>query len=229
MGNSKLIKILLFGIPIYIIIAIALIIFFAITNQPYYGEQTNINNLTSTPETAEVLNIIKYNLYQAIGYNSSVNPADVNDVTIRENSQIDTYDESTKLHHIFLIVDIPSLRQSYQVNYQWTEDENVELNEWGTSVTCPTTDQLIYEPFNCQDMFTTMDGSNDPIMKILPYYGPRFEITAKTADNKVTSVDIKLLTCIDSSLPSYESEAKNWLKRQGIDLNNYRFDITSCE
>lgn len=229
MENSKLIKILLYGIPVYIIIAIGLIIFFAITNQPYFGKQTNINNLTSTPETSEVLNIIKYNLYQTIGYNSSVDPATVSDVTIRENSKTETYDESTKLHFISLIVDIPSLKQSYQVNYQWTDDKNTELSEWATNVSCLAEDKLIYGPFNCQDMFTTMDGSNDPIMKILPYYGPRFEITSSVADNKVTSVNIKLLTCIDSSLPTYEAEAKTWLENQGINPGNYHLNITSCE
>ena len=78
-------------------------------------------------------------------------------------------------------------------------------------------------------MFTTMDGSNDPIMKILPYYNPRFEITASTADNKVTSVNIKLLTCIDSSLNTYEAAAKKWLEAQGINLKNYNFNITSCD
>ena len=215
---------------IYIIFSIIIVFIFIYLNRPYGGQQTNINGLTNNSSDAEILNTIKYNLYQVIQYNnSSVDPSSVSDVNIRKDSRIDNYNKDTNVHTVFFLIDIPSLSQTYQVNYQWSESNDADFDEWGINVSCPTKDQLIYPAFDCQDMFTKMAGSNDPIMEILPYYGPRFRITATTADNKVTSVDIKLLICIDSEIPAYKAEAEKWLTKNGIDIKNYNLKFTSCD
>ena len=230
MGNNQNpFKKILIIVVTYIILSTVIVFIFIYLNKPYSGQQTNINNLPTKNLNSRSIENIKYSLYRIIKYNNpSIDPSSLTDVNVRENSYTDNYDEKNQIYTIAFLVDIPSLLQTYEVNHQWSPNKNADLDEWGSNVSCPTEAQLIYPAFDCQDMFTQMAGSNDPIMKILPYYGPRFRITATTADNKVTSVDIKLLICIDSEIPAYKAEAEKWLTKNGIDIKNYNLKFTSC-
>ena len=70
------------------------------------------------------------------------------------------------------ILDIKSLKQSYDVSYGWTDTldaSNNSLTENISYVKCLPDNKLIYGDFNCVDFDSVIDTPSDPIIKHLPY------------------------------------------------------------
>lgn len=74
--------------------------------------------------------------------------------SVRQGSISNQYDESTSVNSTLFIVDIPDLKQSYQIEYLWSSDSNSEHRTNPVSAYCLPLDQLIYGEFSCKDMNT---------------------------------------------------------------------------
>ena len=90
--------------------------------------------------------------------------------------------------------------------------------------TCPTADQLIYQPFDCKDGFSDNGVYNDPINSILPikiaYYENdysvyvAYDIIAQVRDDKLTVI-------INDKTGGNRQAALDQLKEKGINPNDY--------
>jgi len=81
--------------------------------------------------------------------------------TIRDKSATDQYNATTNLHTGSFIVDIPALKQSYVVQYEWSLDpSNPNYSGYPLAIHCPTTNDVIYSDTTCKELpaFTSQGG-----------------------------------------------------------------------
>lgn len=227
-----------------IAIAVSLILLFIVVPIVYWfissqknpeGDSLKIKNLSSytqgKPFNKDVLNYIEHNLFTTVNLNQKtpVKDKSVEDVLVREGSFSQDVDETTGIHTVKFIVDIESLKQSYDVSYQWSDRNkySTDLDEWGTLVRCLPVDKLIYGDFKCRDMFTDMAKTDDdPLLeKVLPYEGDFYTIRHyEGEESTVISVQIMITPTgerTQKQFDIYKQEAKDWLVSQGVDLHDY--------
>lgn len=226
------------SIPIIgIVLGVGLLLLNYIINRSPYGDEyvkiNSINQYTKGLTDKQNLDYIQHDLYQTISYNLKDTSIikNISDTTIRDGSFSEKYDESRLLYDVSFIVDIPSIQQSYAIRYQWGESPQAKPNEWGTQVSCLPKDQLIYGDFNCQDMTTRLNGSNDPIMKHSPYdnYAAGFKLNANLGDSgKVASVDIYIYSCHEKEINKIKETINSWFVEHSLDINNYVINYRSC-
>ncbi|MBR2741155.1 hypothetical protein IKD98_00105 [Candidatus Saccharibacteria bacterium] len=112
---------------------------------------SSIKNLPS--ESVEPIQIALYNV---VNQNNN-NIVDDMDVVIRENSYVNQYFERQKIHYVNLIVDIPTLEQSFQIFHEWPE-KNDYANQYyminrATMAMCVTPEDTIYHNSTCEDAY----------------------------------------------------------------------------
>lgn len=96
---------------------------------------------------------IEYNIYKAVSRNSVSNEIQKKGVYIREGSLVNDYYENMDIHYVGFIADIPDIRQSYKVVYEWSDDKDNEYlsPDYSAVTMCLDESQLIYGDFNCSD------------------------------------------------------------------------------
>ena len=107
---------------------------------------------------------------------------------IREQIQVQTnVNNDTNVHYAKFVVDIESLKQSYDVQIEWVQDSSYRKNLSGYPVviSCVDSSAVIYQEFDCTDMQST---SSD--------YGGGTLVTAHNAANIINFTKIK-----DSGMP----------------------------
>lgn len=203
-------------------------------NNPYQGRQIEIQNLKEHPETAinpKTLNIIKNMIYRRLkeNYKSDLDPKQINDAIIRDKTFSEEYNQKLDLHIGKFKLDIPSIKQSYGVMYQWSKNPE-SLDQYDTDVYCLPKRELIYEEFECQDLFSSMRGGNDPVLKITPFYGYNqgFDIFADPAPKgqKIT-VKIRLYSTIPDEITFLKKKAINFLKNHKLYPEDYNIIFTN--
>jgi hypothetical protein len=237
--DRKIVRVLLFSFIGFCLLLVGVYIY--TSNQNPYGDQLTIANLdkytSGKPSNPDTLKYIQSNLYRVVNLNTnpSVKSDSVKDITVREKSFSQTYSVSTHVHTILFVVDIKSLKQSYNIKYQWVEDSVYGPNkaEYGTQVSCLAIDELIYGNFNCVDDRILEKGKEryNYIEKVLPYT-VQYKYSIKSYKNilgtdKVTlTVEAFVPSWADKQaiLDSYSEEIKEWIKSKKLDPNNYFFD-----
>lgn len=200
------------------------------------GDSLIIKNLGTytqgKPSNKDTLNYIEHALFTTVNLNTNppVKDKSVEDVMVRDGSFSQSYDKEKSIHTVKFIVDSESLRQSYDVSYQWSDRSKYspDLDEWGTTVRCLPKDKVRYKDFTCRDMFSEMaTTADDPLLaKILPYKGDFYAIRYYTGDKAGTVISIQIMINTTGERTKkqfgmYKKEAENWLVSQGVDLNNY--------
>ena len=122
------------------------------SNEPHL--EINVNDLSQKIEGLDSAGAdrIEYGIYQAISDNLSGNNVDKNGIYIRDGSLIKKYFESANVNYVNFIVDIPDVGQSYQVAYEWSDDESNKNISPAVSVAvmCLDEEDLIYDTFDCR-------------------------------------------------------------------------------
>jgi hypothetical protein len=185
------------------------------------------------PSNKNTVNYIEHAIFTTVNLNldTPIQNKSIEDVLIRDGSFSQEYNNEKTIHTIKFIIDSESLKQSYDVSYQWADNDrySLDLDEWGTTVRCLPKDKLIYKDFNCKDMFSEMSTTaDDPTLaKILPYRGDFYTIRYYAGDKKdstVISIQIMINTTGERTKKQfdvYKKEALNWLVLEGVDLDNY--------
>ena len=131
--------------------------------------QTAYPTISITNFTAIVKNLpdserqlLEQNLYATVKMNLSgtTTMPTVTDAVIRGGSYRQTYDEPTEVYHTTFLVDIPSLKQTYQVqdDYSSLPPDLSGLYDYTALVLCPSPSDLIYPAFTCQDRLSQESG-----------------------------------------------------------------------
>ncbi len=97
------------------------------------------------------------------------------------------------------IVDIPEAQQSWHLKYNWVTQGTEGVDSGPVTLTCLPENQLIYPPFNCDQIFNQLfPQPPDPLAKILPYTdqqrvgGINYRIEARLAEDGLTIVSINI-------------------------------------
>ena len=151
--NPFIIAGVLFAVLVVIFLIISLVRIFRVNP---YGNETKIDNLSKYYDDLpqEKTDQIFYQLYNMLNNNlpeGTVIPED--GALIREKTAEYTYNESEKIHYGKFVVDIAEVRQSYQVQFEWSPvDNNQNLGGYPVLITCLPTSLQIYPNDYCSNI-----------------------------------------------------------------------------
>ena len=228
-------------VGIFLAIVVCILVLWVITStKNRYGEELEISNLSSytagNPSNQNNIDAIQRNLLLTVNKNLSkpVKGDSVKDIIVRKRTYVQSFNSQNRVHSVGFIVDIKSLRQSYNVTYQWSDDGSTKyLDEYGTGVTCLAIDKLIYGDFNCVDTQILEKGRQyyNPVEKILPRiveykYSIKSYKTILDTDKATLDVEAFVPSWADkaATLDSYSNEIKEWIKSKKLNPDNYYFN-----
>ncbi len=204
------------------------------------SKMTKINNFwrysSGMSETSE--NSIYAMLYSAIQINLPEGEKPPHrGAKIREGSysqeKVEDSDDENNVWHSDFIVDVPKLRQSYEISVDWPLDGMTTFNNYYPEVYCLSGDKVIYEDFDCKELPERFPGLKTGPSAYLPY-------TAYDNDGNVKYL-IRLIdgylmingqTCGDAAMAKkYEEEAQQWLKDETeIEIDKYKIRyVDTCD
>lgn len=203
------------------------------TKNPY-GDEIIINDLDTytegLPKNKDRLQFIQNRLYETVKINSpSARPGDITDTTVRKGSFSQEYKKEYKRHSVNFITDIPSLRQSYNISYQWLDpgQDSIYLDQYGTVVTCVKKDKAIYQDFSCKDLFEAQKTHyEDPILEFLPYSSGTHKVTYNHVRRSL-DIDIYIPAAYVRSgeeniaIDKAKAEISDWIRGHGLNPDNY--------
>lgn len=197
------------------------------TNQ--FGKFIRIQNYSAKVKSlpSSVQDATESYLYNVVTLNNI--PQDkasrVSDALIRDNSDIQTYNNNVYAGNY--IVDMASIKQSYQVNYTYNRDPNVIYGN-PIVVSCLPKEKLIYGEFNCKDIVSSQANKEDAILRYLPYQSYSFSIRPDATQGtrlvlvvNLTIASIDLKGDAVKAVASYKAEVVKWIQSKGLDPQNY--------
>lgn len=224
---------------IFAVLSIILIIFLIITaiylkaTENIYGDYINIRNyskhIPDLPKdrrdslNASLHDIVKYNM-------SEDREITVKDALIREGSVDKLYDEKDNVNSGSFIVDMASIKQSYLLSYEWSNNsKNNNLSGYSAIAQCLAVDRLEYGDFGCKNNTVEMETDIDPIIEYLPYSTFHHYVTANVGDDGKTGLDaIIYLTSREMTeenrqpaIDGYKAEIIEWIKSINLNPDDY--------
>jgi hypothetical protein len=218
---------------------VLLIIILFINQGSKYGNGIAINNynkyIPNLPDDRK--NSINSTLYNIVKTNLKTSDIKVSDANIRDGSVKYNYDSNTNISSGSFIVDMPSIKQSYFISYEWSNDSNnSNLSGYSSAAACLTADKLIYGEFNCEDDFSKSKNNTnqDPILSHLPYSTFNYTITANIDNNNKVGLDVNIILYLsdtrngnrESSINRYKTEINEWIKSINLTPDNYSINYT---
>ncbi|MBQ6375541.1 hypothetical protein IJJ37_01235 [Candidatus Saccharibacteria bacterium] len=191
-------------------------------------------------------NVIENSIYQMVVYNSNGGSVQKTGVVVREGSLTNVYLEEFNLHYVNFIADVPVIEQSYQVYYEWSDDE---LNQYispdnSVSIMCLSNDLMIYKDFDCQEK--NVDRKQVIVNKMLSRYNytlpghdsTKLLVTPEDWKNMRTKTKIEFLECdgqcacrVASSEEKNEVEAqlKEFVEGLGFRPQDIEYRFDNCQ
>jgi len=222
-------RLIILAILAGLVAIIPIIIYFFQLSRPVPNEMliTNLsehfNNLPPTHKTA-----LQSLLYDTVSSNTG-GQADLSAVTatVRYEGIVNSYDADQDVYYGNFIVDIPAVRQSYLMSFEWSSDRNNPyVSQYGAMVVCLDKERLIYEEFSCRDsIFSTNDDfEEDVLMAQLPYSTLSYEIT--NSGHKSVRIKIILSSADERSNPDtaierYKQQALSFIESLGANPKAY--------
>lgn len=224
-----------------IVVAIVLIVVMIIaalnqTNKNQFGEYITIQNYDQKVKNVSsgVKDAIQTSLYKIVKKNSAdtFNASTVGDATIRESSDSQKYEASKLVYSGNFIVDIASIKQSYQAQYSYSATNTIDVGGNPVVLSCLSTDKLKYGDFNCKDSFSNQIEHVDAIMQYLPYENFDFKISpdATIAGQALTLVvQLRIPDTIlrgdansrISIIATYKKEVTDWVQSKSLDPSKF--------
>jgi len=203
-----------------------------------FGEYIRINNYSQKVKNLsnETRDAIESSLYSIVKKNSdsSFDASKVKDAVIREGSDTQEVSDSTRVFTGVFIVDMESIRQSFQVQYSYAAKNTLDIGGNPIVMSCLPKEKLRYGDFKCIDFVSQEAGQYDTILQYLPYQNFTFKISpdATAEDGSLTLVvtftipesdlagDVASRTAVISS---YKKQVAGWLSSKDIDPTLYKY------
>lgn len=231
--NVKKILLITFLVIVGVVI-VALSTTYTESRKNKFGDEVVINKLEEnttdrpTPEK-NVIDYIQFELLEAVNMNhkKAIKGSDITDAVVRSGS----FNQQSKdnIYTVSFIVDIPSLKQSYQANYQWEEGTSSvkNIDEWGTNVRCLPEEKLIFGKFECKDMFSILSGDNSAIIRHLPHSTLNYRVTLDPKEKNTLNVVIKTSAADErkdssAAVLTYKNQVVEWIRSTGNDPVDYK-------
>ncbi len=153
-----------------------------------YGREVRIDNFSEyfsdAPE--DIRDFMFARLYDIIVDNTDLKDDGIpkSGALIRNGSVTNSYDESLNMHYGRYIVDIKEVRRTFVGYFEWSNDKkNINYSGISTVYYCPKTQDIIYDDFECRDMFSDDISAKFPITHYLPetveYYSNNYSSYTK--------------------------------------------------
>jgi uncharacterized protein YxeA len=207
------------------------------TNQ--FGGRIKIQNYTQKVDNAptDIRDATESYLYNIVKKNKedSFEPSTIKDAVVRDNSDNQTFDDSLKVYSGDFIVDMESIKQSYWVQYSFSEEvNNTAVGGNPIVISCLPEDKLKYGAFDCKDFVSAQSSANDVLLQYLPYQNFSFKISpdATIDKDKLTLVVTFSIPEIDLrgdqtsralTVAQYKKMVTDWIKTKGADPDHYLF------
>lgn len=238
MFNRKKINlktIIIFAIVVFLaIVAVVSVLYINSNQRNGYLKISNLGDYTKgKPTNPNTVRYIEEQLYKTVNMNleKPVKSNSVKDVLIRYDTFRQDFNDQEQYYTVDFIVDISSLKQSYEIKYSWSSNNssaNNNIDERGTAVLCLPKNMLYYGDFKCKDGFTEEEQAQDPIFRYLPYSTLDYTVTyGSNAERKILVIEIKTSAADEKTDPmaainTYQEEAKAWLNSlEGINPSDY--------
>ncbi len=228
---------ILIGVLLGIILVVVMIIAaLNKTNKNQFGEYITIQNYDQKVKNVSsgVKDAIQTSLYKIVKKNSAdtFNASTVGDATIRESSDSQKYDASKLVYSGNFIVDIASIKQSYQAQYSYSPSNTIDVGGSPVVLSCPSTDKLKYGDFNCKDAFSNQVDQVDAIMQYLPYENFDFKISPDaTIPGQALTLVVQLripnsalagnATSKAAAITLYKKEVTDWIQSKSLDPSRF--------
>lgn len=194
------------------------------------GYSERISNLSEEMrETifATLFNTVKLNVSDDTDIES------INDAFIRAQSERQTRSDTSGMYEGTFIVDIPSIKQSYLVEYNY-DPNNPESNPNPVIIRCLPMEQTIYDDFECVDINTSESAGVDPILAVVPYSTLSYDIKATIGEDDKLTVTIRAILSeadrrIDEqgAIDTAYAEARTWMSNNNLNPENYTIVYTT--
>lgn len=161
----------------------------------------------------------------------------VGDALIREGSDSQDYNSVTVTYSGSFIVDMQSIKQSYEVQYSYTKEKNNALYVDGGNavvVSCLEPSKLIYGEFDCKDIVSKQSSKYDVLLQYLPYENFSFKLSPDATQGEelvvVVTLDIPQIDLSSdaaskaATISLYKNEVKKWFDSKGLNWNDYKLD-----
>jgi len=229
------------GIGIAIIIIISLLALSGIFHTNPYGPEQRITNFSRyfknvpTPTRDMIYtglyNVVSLNLKDQAPY-----PEDVK-ASIRDGSPNTNFNESTNVHTDSFITDVDKINQSFNVKFEWSDDENnPNLSGYQVSITCTSPEDSLYHSTTCRDSSSVSNPietlyDDNPFLAELPlevsfyedtysgfiHYAITYELTPDLTDENKQNLTI----IITDYTGGNRDRALAKLKSLGADTSKY--------
>jgi hypothetical protein len=234
--RKRLIIITSLVIFVGLIALISILALRAPTNQ--FGKIIRIQNYDQkvknlSPDMKDAMESYLYNIVKK-NSKDSFDPSSVKDANIRDSSDTQSYNSSNDVYTGTFIIDITSIKQSYQTQYSYSSNEsNTDVGGNPVVISCLPKDKLKYGEFNCIDFVSQQAGANDPILQYLPYQNFSYKITPDETQGTplilnvtftIPESDLKGDTASKQAvIASYIKQVSDWIVSKGDEPSNYRF------
>lgn len=225
-----------FAFLMIVLVVIGLVIFLIINYQKMLAENqmTKIDNLSEYAKTMS--RVSREAAERALYARIRENLAEGQKVpTGGAKVRVGTYaeqEEGEEIHGRF-VVDIKSIRQSYQMSMTWSKYKNVDLGNYYVEVACVPDDLVLYDDFECKKVSTELPGEVGNPIGVLPYTKLNEETGEVAYDVRMMSdyLVISYQACGDEKLKKeYEQSARAWLEEQKVDFERYKLRfIDTCD
>ena len=233
MNKSKLFSIKNIIIIIVIIMALIagiLIVFLINQNDNSGGAKKTRTSITGLPTDIpkDISSLIEAGLYDTIALNLPDDETPPKSgAIIREGSLQESFDESENLHYGDFITDIDSIKQSFSIYYEWTNDKNnAYMSGYPVIITCVERTERIYNTTSCIDAYHQADPVIDSFAE---KYLPRVTKTATGIDYNIIKdysdtkpvIAVVSYTCKgDKNAEEVKNDSETWIKSTDTKINS---------
>ena len=232
MNNEKKIQVNPITIIILIVVLVFIILlgitFYNLFRSNPYGREIKIDNFTD--DMREYMSAKLYDIVMDNVNNMSEKDIPKSGAMIRNGSATSSYDEALNMHYGKYIVDIKDVRRTFIGYFEWSDDKD-NLNYSGVSTVyyCPGIQDIIYEDFNCKDMFTDDLSSKFPIISYLPetveYYSDNYSSYTKYRIAYLLLDDnSRIVLTITDYTGGNQEKALEKIKELGFNPNDYEIE-----
>jgi hypothetical protein len=230
--------VILIGFVVFtlLLIGLGLLAINSALNKNPYGEVVDIKGydqkITDLPVEYRQLFFSVLHTMVDLNYSGSENVDGISDAVIREGSNKETVSTDTD-HAGSFIVDIPSIKQSYLAQYEYTSDVTSDFQSgYPVLLSCLDPEELIFGDFDCKEMYSQGFAEPDPILSVLPYENLSYRIRAVVDSSNTTSlvVDVFISNANEGNETALIEEAKKevplWLSSKNFNVDDYTVTYT---
>lgn len=234
--RNKAIIILLVVGPV--VLAVVLFAIWKINSPSTYVDQVKINGYSDSVKNlpGRYKDLMSAALYNMVEFNSkdSVDPSAIDDAQIREGTVDQSEVTQGRQYTGSYIVDIESVRQSYFVQYGWSNKPDLNVQSGYTvMVSCLSPSELKWGDFKCKNLHDGGADLVDPIVSKLPHKTLSFELKADTTGDKlklhakllIPEVDLRSTpSVVESVVGQYKEMVLGWIRSQGLNPDTYSIE-----